>query len=497
MERFNLEGDRFWKRLLLFGLFLNVVVCFTSDLGLDTQVKMAVDENGALPWGDLRPEVSGQSDPGDGGQRVVLPLYDLPEVAIKSLALLTFVGLIACLYKWQGVRSAAVMSLSPAMIFSVGRGYEEVYLATFSILSLLLMTGVLSKSRTFLQVFCGGVFFMSMAYSKGFTDSQGVFVGALFLTALVMLWRRTLLNKSKFTHWMHRPHKVGMAVSVSVAATMFLFGVLQVNPTLGIIADQPFRFMTALFFSVIDVVFLFILFGMAMWPFVMPVMRVIRDVEDPSVAMIAGYISGLLTAIVVYVAALWTYESSLWGANWPGVIWTMGNNGRYATMLFLPCIVLLHQLRKQVEIPTYDVPLSALKGVALTVILLLPLSMLAAFHGQTMWTDEASAVMDLEQGDHFLLVCEDTLGMHWLYTFHAPLEADEMNITGHWRSIDSNWNSDLNSTLEHVETLVVSPDVKFTPEGWILQHSGEADLLNGNGEWRVLTRNEPQAFLSA
>jgi hypothetical protein len=72
-----------------------------------------------------------------------------------------------------------------------------------------------------------------------------------------------------------------------------------------------------------------------------------------------------------------------------------------------------------------------------------------------------------------------------------------MNITGHWRSIDSNWNSDLNSTLEHVETLVVSPDVKFTPEGWILQHSGEADLLNGNGEWRVLTRNEPQAFLSA
>ena len=76
MERFDYGDDRFWKRLLLLGIILNIVVCFTSELGLDTQVKMAVDENGALPWGDLRPEVAGVSDPNDGGQRVVLPLFE-------------------------------------------------------------------------------------------------------------------------------------------------------------------------------------------------------------------------------------------------------------------------------------------------------------------------------------------------------------------------------------------------------------------------------------
>ena len=497
MERFNYSDARFWKRLLLLGIILNIVVCFTSELGLDTQVKMAVDENGALPWGDLRPDVAGVSDPNDGGQRVVLPLYELSEMGIKSMALFAFLGILFCLYKWAGVRSASVMSLSPALIFSVGRGYEEVYLAIFAILSVMLFTGILSQKRTLMQVFCGGIFFMSMVYSKGFTDSQGVVMGAFLLTALVLLWRKALEYNSKYTNWMHRPRRVGAVVSCLTALTMLACGVLQVNPTLGIIVEQPIRFLTALFFSILDVVFLFCLFGMAMWPFVLPLIRALRDVEDASVAMVTGYIAGLLTAIVVYVAALWSYESNLWAAEWPGLIWTMGNNGRYATMLFLPMVFLLQLVKKNVDIPTYDAPKSATKSVVLTLILLLPLSLLASLHGQTTWTDDASTAMDLEDGDHFLFVSEDTLGMHWLYTFYAPLDAEKNNITGHWRSMNSNWDFELNSSLSHVETLVTSPDVRFTPEGWILQHSGEADLLNGKGEWRVLTRNEPQAFLSA
>ena len=97
MERLNFEDDRLWKGLLALGILLNILVCFTSDLGLDTQVKMAVDENGALPWGDLRPDTIGESDPDDGGQRTVLPLYGFSETGIKVTALLTFIGLIACL----------------------------------------------------------------------------------------------------------------------------------------------------------------------------------------------------------------------------------------------------------------------------------------------------------------------------------------------------------------------------------------------------------------
>ena len=165
MERLNFEDTRLWQGLLILGILLNILVCFTSDLGLDTQVKMAVDENGALPWGDLRPDTIGASDPSDGGQRTVLPLYGLSEVGIKLTALLAFFGLIACLLRWTGIHSAAILSLSPALIFSVGRGYEEVYLAIFCALSFILLTGIITVKHRTLQNIAGGIIFMLMHLS--------------------------------------------------------------------------------------------------------------------------------------------------------------------------------------------------------------------------------------------------------------------------------------------------------------------------------------------
>ena len=58
-----------WKGLLLLGLLLNIVVVFTSDLGLDTHVHMArgAEEErtgeARLPWGHTRPIDPMSSDP--------------------------------------------------------------------------------------------------------------------------------------------------------------------------------------------------------------------------------------------------------------------------------------------------------------------------------------------------------------------------------------------------------------------------------------------------
>jgi hypothetical protein len=489
MERLNFEDKRLWKGLLVLGILLNILVCFTSDLGLDTQVKMAVDDNGSLPWGDLRPDTLGESDPEDGGQRVVLPLYGLSEAAIKATALLTFFGLIGCLLRWTGVHSAAIMSLSPAFIFSIGRGYEEVYLAAFCSLSFILLTGIASNKNRILQNFAGGLIFMLMPYAKGFVNLNFIFFGGLILGLLATLWGEIYARGGEKTRWMSKPHIVSIVVFSIVSLSMMILGIIGYNSTLAILADNPIRYMTAIGFSFLDVVILFTLFGMVAWPFVRPMMSVITSIEDSDIAIMAGYIVGIMTAIVLYVAALWTYEASIWNAEWPGIVWTMGNNGRYITMLFIPFVLLLKHLSNQVDIPTYDSPGSKMKVVAVTLFILLPLSLLASVHGQTMWTDEAAEAMNLGEQEHFLFVSEDTLAMHWLYTFYAPLDAEEKQITGHWRSIDSSWELDLNSSLSQVNTLVTSPDVTFTPEGWIVRSSGEVDFLNGGGEWRVLTRS--------
>lgn len=489
MERLKFKDERLWKGLLVLGILLNILVCFTSDLGLDTQVKMAVDDNGSLPWGDLRPDTLGESDPEDGGQRVVLPLYGLSEAAIKATALLTFFGLIGCLLHWTGVHSAAIMSLSPAFIFSIGRGYEEVYLAAFCSLSFILLTGIASNKNRILQNFAGGLIFMLMPYAKGFVNLNFIFFGGLILGLLATLWGEIYARGGEKTRWMSKPHIVSIVVFSIVSLSMVILGIIGYNSTLAILADNPIRYMTAIGFSFLDVVILFTLFGMVAWPFIRPMMSVITSIEDSDIAIMAGYIAGIMTAIVLYVAALWTYEASIWNAEWPGIVWTMGNNGRYITMLFIPFVLLLKHLSNQVDIPTYDSPGSKIKVVAVTLFILLPLSLLASVHGQTMWTDEAAEAMNLGEQEHFLFVSEDTLAMHWLYTFYAPLDAEEKQITGHWRSIDSSWELDLNSSLSQVNTLVTSPDVTFTPEGWIVRSTGEVDFLNGGGEWRVLTRS--------
>tara|TARA_B100000459_G_scaffold110667_1_gene64667 strand:- start:178 stop:1647 length:1470 start_codon:yes stop_codon:yes gene_type:complete len=489
MERLNFEDERLWKGLLVLGLLLNILVCFTSDLGLDTQVKMAVDENGALPWGDLRPDTLGESDPDDGGQRTVLPLYGFSEAAIKGAALLTFFALVACLFRWTGIYSAAILSLSPAFIFSIGRGYEEVYLAAFCALSFLLLTGIASKKYRVMQHLGGGFSFMLMAYAKGFVDLNGVLLGGLLIAVLTTAWREIDTRGGEKTRWMSQPHLVSIAVCSFVTLSMVVLGILGYNSTLAILAENPVRYTTAFAFSLLDVVVLFVLFGMVAWPFVRPMVSAMASIEDSDIAMMAGYIVGITTALVFYVAALWTYEASIWGAEWPGIIWTMGNNGRYITMLFIPLVLLLQHLSHHVEIPTYGTPGSKIKVMGVTLFLLLPLSLLASVHGQTMWTDEAAEVMNLNEDEHFLFVSEDTLAMHWLYTFYGPLDAEEKQITGHWRSIDATWELDLNTSLSHVNTLVTSPDVTLTPEGWVVQSNGEVDFLNGGGEWRVLTRS--------
>ena len=489
MERLKFKDERLWKGLLVLGILLNILVCFTSDLGLDTQVKMAVDDNGSLPWGDLRPDTLGESDPEDGGQRVVLPLYGLSEAAIKATALLTFFGLIGCLLRWTGVHSAAIMSLSPAFIFSIGRGYEEVYLAAFCSLSFILLTGIASNKNRILQNFSGGLIFMLIPYAKGFVNLNFIFFGGLILGLLATMWGEIYARGGEKTRWMSKPHIVSIVVFSIVSLSMVILGIIGYNSTLAILADNPIRYMTAIGFSFLDVVILFTLFGMVAWPFVRPMMSIITSIEDSDIAIMAGYIVGIMTAIVLYVAALWTYEASIWNAEWPGIVWTMGNNGRYITMLFIPFVLLLKHLSNQVDIPTYDSPGSKIKVVAVTLFILLPLSLLASVHGQTMWTDEAAEAMNLGEQEHFLFVSEDTLAMHWLYTFYAPLDAEEKQITGHWRSIDSSWELDLNTSLSQVNTLVTSPDVMFTPEGWIVRSSGEVDFLNGGGEWRVLTRS--------
>ena len=488
MVQFNLDDERTWKGLLALGLLLNLIVCFTSDLGLDTHVKMAVDAEGGLAWGDLRPDVAGQSDPTDIGERTVLPIYAGSEASIKAFALLSFILLIGYVYRAVGERTAAILSISPALIFSVGRGYEEVYFALMFALAFALFTGLWSTHRRLLQNLLGGCLLMMIPFTKGMTEATSVLLYGFILGAIGSLWHWLQEREDERLTFLRHPFQAACAAAGAVTTLMVLAGLFSTSPTLGVMSDMPLRFASAIAFSLFDAVVLFVLFGMVLWPLLRPGLAAMKSIEHPQIATMSAMIAAAMAAIVFYIAALWTYESVLWGASWPGVVWTMGNNGRYITLLFIPIVLLLKHLSQAAGTPTFESPGQALKTIAITLALLLPLSLLAGIHGQTMWTDEAADAMSLEENEHFLFVSDATLGMHWLYTFFEPLDAEQNNITGHWRSVEINWVDALDQELSHVETIVLAPEVDNVPTGWVVESTGEVDLLNGGGEWRVLTR---------
>jgi uncharacterized membrane protein HdeD (DUF308 family) len=488
MVLFNLDDGRTWKGLLVLGLLLNIVVCFSSDLGLDTHVKMAVDADGGLPWGDLRPDVAGVSDPSDAGERTVLPMYSGSEASIKAFALVAFFALIGYVHRAVGERTASILALSPAFIFSVGRGYEEVYFALAFAVAFGLFTEVWSSNMRLLQNLIGGCTLMLIPYAKGMSEPSSVLFIGVLLGLIGYAWHALQGRESSRFAWMRNPLKASAATASVIGTVMLLAGIFDATPTFGVMKDAPLRFLSAVVFSLVDAIGLFVLFGMVVWPLLKPAVAALRTTDDAQIATMSAMITAAMTAIVFYIAALWTYESVLWGASWPGVVWTMGNNGRYVTLLFIPLVVLLKQLNLETGAPTFEVPGPCMRAIGVTLLLLVPLSFLAGLHGQTMWTDEAADKMNLENGDHFLFVSDATLGMHWLYTFYEPLDADANNLTGHWRSTGTNWIGDVEADLSHVTTIVLAPEVDNVPTGWSVESSGEADLLNGGGEWRVLTR---------
>ena len=171
----------------------------------------------------------------------------------------------------------------------------------------------------------------------------------------------------------------------------------------------------------------------------------------------------------------------------------MGNNGRYLTALSIPVLMLVNHFFNHRE--AYDLaPIR--KPMFIAILLVLPLSMFAGLHGQTMWTDDAGEIVSLEiqDGQDFLYIDDESLAMHQLYTFRLEIDPNgDKNITGHWRSPDSNWEIELEGqemlqrgNLDYVEFIIIAPNIDASPpENWELIGSDEAPLLNGGGEWKV------------
>ena len=508
MEWFDVEDDLFWKRLLILGIFLNIIVLFTSDLGLDTHVRLASDEStGDLPWGSTRPIDSMASDPANPG--TLSPDYFSAHSSstISIITLSTALLLIGATWKMLGVRYAAIVSIYPTLIFATGRAYQEPIIALFAfIASLSLCIAHRDKENSELDsmvklpiAIFGGLLLMQIPLLKGMiSGEQAVLLGIPL--GLIAHFRSRIANiQGPHYDFVRNPLAVAGTTGLAIALLLLGIGFSGNGGTLSIVSEQPGRYAFALLISIIDVIVIYGIFGMVLWPFLPSLIENLKITRDYSIATTAAFISIFSVAISIYVAALWTFEASIWNAPWPNVMWTMGNNGRYISMLIGPIFLLIHQMnRLHPEMKTFDKPGNKAKSLSIALLLILPISFVTAVHGQTMWTDEAGEYLadNMQEGEDFLFIHESTLGMHWLYTFHTEVNPDDSkNITGHWRAPESGWLEELISqeqisnrgNLSQVKWIVFSPELVWEePDGeWTKATEGEADFLNGGGVWEI------------
>ena len=483
---------RFWQGLFVIAILLNVYVVLNSDLGLDSHVEGAyveTEEGWVLDWGDTRTEDPLASNPDDAK---VVPEHSVNTEMIMPFAVLGMVLAILVAMKMGLNRTTVtILMLNPALIFSIGRGYSEyTYLGLLAIAWVAWNQFKESEGERLLPrmtaMAMASMLMLSIWSLKLKIDPMDMLLPLLGLLVAGHLIDRIPIE------WLN-PQKAMIGGFGVGLCSVILAGVLGYG-SFSVVTSETSRFIQALPISIFGVIIVYGFVGMVLWPFAKQTWERMADSSDRVTGELSLFIGAMAGLIVAYVACLWTYESVLWDSAWPWHMWTMGNNGRYITILAIPCYLLIQRVNGDID---WRQP-----AAVIGVLAILPISMAAGIHGQTYWTDDAADLLSehMEDDDDFLFVHDAMLGMHYLYTFHTHIDdVSERNITGHWRAPASDWETELfgeqpiqeRGDLSSVKWVVLAPGVEWSnpPEGW-QSETGNADFMNGGGEWQVWTSNQ-------
>ena len=475
------ERRRPWLVLFLVGVALHAYAAHNSDLGLDAHVRLNVvnDETNPgfdAPWG--APRVSGDaSEPSAASFDGYVPPWNTTEASMKITAVsaLLIVGLLVSLKRTDAGSMrldfmwGAMLFLSPVMMFSTSRGYDEAPLALLMALSVAGYGLNLVDSRAQLRIH-SLLMATSLLLVMGWKGFELTTCFGVWLTVLLVAegWMALLAKADgERLSWLVHPWKMGALSSLLVVAGVCLVGVGSSSGTFSVVSDRPLLFLVAVAFALFDALVLYLLVGCLLWPTVVRRWTALRNLRGPAPTMLTVFISGVLTGVVLYIAALWTLESSLWGIGLAETMVVLGNNGRYATLLLVPVLVLL----KSVE-PEPSPSTSGWTTTLTAVALVLPFLLFTTFVGHQVWSVDAGeqlAEVWQEEDQSFLVVAPQSMAMHHMYAMKSHVDLDgSMNVTGYW-STPQNASERIDAGFV-VDYLIVSPNADFmaNDEHWDL-----------------------------
>jgi hypothetical protein len=497
------QRGRLW---LVAGIVLVVVALLSNAPGLDTTLLLSVDEDGQAPWGSARTVDPLASDPDSSTSLTQAAWLDPLGLGVLGVRLVGVASLFVLAWalgnlpRWRHPEAAwspwlaSIVLVHPGMLFAVGRGYSEPLGALLGGVMLLtpLHPALLQRIRSGAPRERPAVLAMAVAVSVSTAAAATLLalkgldpMWAIGWAVVLIVWCNPMgLGPSWNAHELDRRGYAGRFV-LTVVLGLGLAGVLGIGSVSE--ARGGWWWWTFLPFAVFDVLGLYLLVGAGLWAFLGKRAMNLNKAEGAvDLLVMCGLLVGLISA---YVAALWAIEGQAWDLAWWKTMVVLGNNGRHGMVLLPAAIWLIVHLHGEAPLPT--------ERLHRAFVVLLPLALLAAAHGQTLWTDDAAeaALSHLEEGDDVLLIHDPTLAVHWLYSMHPVLsEEGPEGLVGHWRAPQAGWQDELlNGTslpdrgdLSRVSVVVVAPGLDVALDGWEEADAGSAPWMNGGGTWRIL-----------
>ena len=499
--------SRRWLGVLFLCVLLHLGAFWNSDLGLDAHVRLnainnAGDDGQTLDWGKLRLTADTVQSPNNSATYDgYIPPWSTTETAMKLtslFALFMVAGLAGIVPRWQrsservDPRWSALILMSPVFLFATGRGYDEAMIA------LLIGVGVsgyyvnkgdeIHQIRIHVLLLATSLLLVMGWKGFGLLTSLGVWLGAAALGAAWMELERHQRGKEGWT-WLAHPWYMGGSVAITLYLLLFVAGFLTDNGTFSIIGEQPFHYLIATVFALIDGLGIYLLIGFAFWPFLSPSLSRLIGLRGPGITLLVMFSSGLLTALVAYMAALWTLESTIWNLSLPETMFLLGNNGRYATCLVIPIVLILNWER---PFPSEEQP--ARTSLLAAFCLLIPAILFTSLVGQQLWSEDAGEELNAlvtDQDTSIMLVAPETLSMHHLYVMKTHIDLDgSSGIDGYWRTVEDAANL-LAEDAWVPNLVVVAPHVQLDldQDSWRLvgEQNTPATVTGGlgDGAWRI------------
>ncbi|MEL0101446.1 MAG: hypothetical protein VW862_07085 [Euryarchaeota archaeon] len=185
--------------------------------------------------------------------------------------------------------------------------------------------------------------------------------------------------------------------------------------------------------------------------------------------------------MIGWVAGLWVSEAYFADSGIFEILFTLRNNPRYLTLLFIPLIFIRFLNDESYSLISEENQKLAYSFIAIMIVINLAIfSVTVGERGTQIIGNQLNG--EIAEGEDILFISDSDLAMHRMYTMHITLDPDsDKSNLAIWRTTDSGWELELTECedLKEIAWIVVDyTGIDTIPDGWESVEIETDDVIN-------------------